>query len=176
MDTANDTLFSSLYAELHRLARRELARLGAPALLSPTTLVHEAYLNMRERPGIGFPDRAQFMGYAARVLRGLIVDEARRQTTDKRGGRIEFTTLRSESAGQPALEDAEVVRIGDTLDALAATDAPLAELVELRFFCGLSVSEISALRGVCERSVQRDWEKARAFLRRSLDVPDPEAR
>jgi RNA polymerase sigma factor (TIGR02999 family) len=171
---AQDALFSGLYTELHRLARRELARRGGSGALSPTTLVHEAYLNMRERSGLDFPDRAQFMGYAARVLRGLIVDEARSRAAEKRGGRIEFTTLRTEGAGQPVVRDEELIQIGEMLDTLAVADASLAELVELKFFCGLSVGEIAALRGVSERTVERDWQKARAYLRRGLQGPDPE--
>lgn len=166
--SARDELFATLYAELHRLARRELARQGGFATLSPTTLLHEAYLGMAGRPGLEFPDRAHFMGYAARVMRGIIVDHARSRTAQKRGGQVAFTTLRTDFVEKSAVEDDELVRIGDLLDTLAATDAPLAELVDLKFFCGFSVGEISALRGVSERTVQRDWEKARAYLRRGI--------
>jgi len=166
--SAQDDLFSTLYAELHRLARRELAQRGGFATLSPTTLLHEAYLNMAGRPGLAFPDRTRFMGYAARVMRGIIVDHARNRAAQKRGGQIAFTALSTDVVEQSAVEDEVLVRIGDLLDLLATTDAPLAELVDLKFFCGFSVGEISALRGVSERSVHRDWEKARAFLRRGV--------
>jgi RNA polymerase sigma factor (TIGR02999 family) len=165
---AHDALFSSLYAELHRLARRELARRNGQAAFSPTTLLHEAYLDMAGRRGIDFPDRARFMGYAARVMRGLIVDEARSRSALKRGGDAVITSLNTDVAEQHAVPDEELVRVGELLDELAASEPPLSELVDLKFFCGFSVAEIAALRGVCERTVQRDWEKARAYLYRGL--------
>ena len=90
---ATDALFSALYSELHRLAKRELARRGAPASLSVTTLLHEAYLDMSARDGASFPDQARFMGYAARVMRGLIIDHARSRSAIKRGGEFEITSL-----------------------------------------------------------------------------------
>src|SRR5437867_3761908 len=91
--SAAEALFTALYAELHRMAKRELARHGAPASLGATTLLHEAYLDMASRIGPTFPDRARFMGYAARVMRGLIIDHARRQHAHKRGGQFELTSL-----------------------------------------------------------------------------------
>jgi RNA polymerase sigma factor (TIGR02999 family) len=162
-----DALFATLYDELHRLARRELAQRGG-GMLSPTTLIHEAYLDMTGRGGLAFPDRSRFMGYAARVMRGLIVDHARSRSAQKRGGHVAITSLKTDVAEQSAVEDDELVRIADVLEQLAASDPPLSELVDLKFFCGFSVAEIAALRGVSERTVQRDWEKARAYLHRSV--------
>lgn len=162
-----DALFATLYDELHRLARRELAQRGG-GMLSPTTLIHEAYLDMTGRGGLAFPDRSRFMGYAARVMRGLIVDHARSRSAQKRGGHVAITSLKTDVAEQSAVEDDELVRIADFLEQLAASDPPLSELVDLKFFCGFSVAEIAALRGVSERTVQRDWEKARAYLHRSV--------
>ncbi len=167
-ESERDSLFSGLYEELHRLARRELARQGGRAILSPTTLLHEAYLDMAGQHELEFPDRARFMGYAARVMRGLIVDHARSRSAQKRGGLVEITSLRTDVVDQAAVGDDEIVRIGEILDELAGRDPSLAELVELKFFCGFSVVEIAALRGISERTVQRDWEKARAFLYRSI--------
>jgi RNA polymerase sigma factor (TIGR02999 family) len=160
---ARDALFAGLYEELHRLARRELARRGAPVTLSPTTLLHEAYLDMAGRQGLAFPDRPRFMCYAARVMRGLIIDYARSRSAQKRGGRVETTSFKTDIAEQP-VDDNELLRIGDVLDELAKIDVPLAEIVDLKFFCGFSVGEIAAMRGVSERTVQRSWEKARAYL------------
>ena len=88
-----DALFATLYAELHRLARREVARGDARGSPSATTLLHEAYVEMSERGGASFPDRARFMGYAARVMRGLIVDHARERHAQKRGGLVQITPL-----------------------------------------------------------------------------------
>jgi len=165
---ARDALFSALYEELHRLARRELARGGANATLSPTTLLHEAYLDIAGRKGLAFPDRSRFMGYAARVMRGLIVDHARNRFAQKRGGLAAITSLKTDVAEQADSDDEELVRIGEALEELAGSDAPLAEVVDLRFFCGFTMAEIAAMRGVSERTVQRDWEKARAYLHRGI--------
>src|SRR5438045_66618 len=126
-------LFAALYAELHGLARRELAR--APGgMLGVTTLLHEAYLDMSGRQGPAFPDRARFMGYAARVMRGLIIDHARSRHALKRGGRFEITSVGAEIENPP--DDRELTRIGDALDQLAKSDAALADIVDLKFFCG----------------------------------------
>src|SRR5271170_3356158 len=144
--SAADALFSTLYSELHRLAKRELARQSFPITLSATTLLHQAYLGMREREGPSFPDRARFMGYAARVMRGLIIDHARRRSAVKRGGQFEITRLGTESAEQVA-DERELTRIGEAVDRLAKADSSLAEVVDLRFFCGFSFAEIAAMRG-----------------------------
>src|SRR5262249_12331596 len=96
--SATEALFSALYSELHRLAKQELALHGVAVTLSVTTLLHEAYLDMAERDGPSFPDEARFMGYAARVMRGLIVDHARNRQAQKRGGMFEITALGPEAA------------------------------------------------------------------------------
>jgi RNA polymerase sigma factor (TIGR02999 family) len=164
--SAADALFGALYSELHRIAKRELARQGVPVSLGATTLLHQAYIEMAEREGICFPDRARFMGYAARVMRGLIIDHVRRHQALKRGGQFELTS------GETELEhvaiDRDLSRISDALDELAKTDPPLAELVDLKFFCGLTFAEIASLRAISERTVQRQWEKARIYLHRSI--------
>lgn len=166
-NSAAQALFQVLYSELHRMARRELARQGAPLSISPTTLLHEAYLDMASRQGPSFPDQARFMGYAARVMRGLIIDHARSRQAIKRGGQFEITTLNTE-AGEKLADARELGRISDALDELAETDRPLAEIVDLKFFCGFSFAEIATMQGVSERTVQRKWEKARIYLHRSV--------
>ena len=159
-------MFDALYAELHRLARRQLARAGHVPSLSPTTLLHEAYLQMAARES-GFPDEARFLGYAARVMRGLIVDYARSRTTDKRGGQFQLLSL--DPGQDAAAPDArEISAISDALDSLAAVEPGLAEIVDLKFFCGFSLSEIAAMQQTSERTVQRKWEKARLYLHHSL--------
>ena len=163
---AADALFTALYSELHRIAKRELARQGAAVSLGTTTLLHQAYVEMAEREGISFPDRARFMGYAGRVMRGLIIDHARRRHAQKRGGQFELTSTETDPACAPI--DRDLTRISDALDELAKSDAPLAELVDLKFFCGLTFAEIASLRGISERTVQRQWEKARIYLHRSI--------
>lgn len=163
-------LFEALYAELHRLARRELARHALPvASLGATTLLHEAYLDMAAREA-SFPDRPRFMTYAARVMRGLIIDHARHHKAQKRGGLFEITSLGTDAAagGIDERETARLARIGEALDELAKTDPALAEVVDLKFFCGFTFTEIATMQGVTERTIQRRWEKARLFLHRTL--------
>ena len=170
--SASAALFETLYAELHRLARRELARRGAAVSLGVTTLLHEAYLSMAARTGTAFPDRARFMGYAARVMRGLIINHADRRRAQKRGGAFEITAIDTTEVDLAA-DVRTLSAIGEALDELARTNAALAELVDLKFFCGFSFSEIAGMRGVSERTVQRQWEKARVYLHRTLrgDAP-----
>lgn len=164
---ATDALFGALYSELHRLARRELAHAGGAGTLGVTTLLHEAYLDIARREGPSFPDRARFMGYAARVMRGLIIDHVRQRRATKRGGQFELTGLDTNLADSVA-DAGELQAISDALDALAETDAALAEVVDLKFFCGFSFVEIAAMQSTSERTIQRRWEKARIYLHRSL--------
>lgn len=165
---AADALFGTLYSELHRLARRELARLGGKGNLSVTTLLHEAYLDMSERTGAAFPDHARFMGYAARVMRGLIIDHARSRMAIKRGGEFQITSLDGQAVESPAANAGDLSSISDALDQLAKVEPELAEIVDLKFFCGMSFVEIAALQKLSERTIQRKWEKARIYLRYSL--------
>jgi len=160
---AADELFSTLYDELHRMAGRELSRRGGGVTLSPTTLLHEAYLDISAREGAAFPDRDRFMAYACRVMRGLIVDYARRRQAQKRGGAFEITAIATDIAAVVADVD-ELTQLSTGLDELEQTDPRLARVVDLKFFCGFSFAEIGTMMGVSERTVQRDWEKARIFL------------
>jgi RNA polymerase sigma factor (TIGR02999 family) len=154
-------LFASLYGELRQLAERQLRR-NAGAPVSPTTLLHEAYLGMRGRDAV-FPDRERFIGYAARVMRGLIIDFVRDRRALKRGGDFHFTQLPTQV---PELDkdETDLSRLSEVLDELAVRDAKLAELVDLKYFCGYTFDEIAAQRGTSTRTVKRDWEKARALL------------
>jgi RNA polymerase sigma factor (TIGR02999 family) len=161
-----NALFAALYRELHRLARRELHRGAAGATLSATTLLHETYLDLRSR-GLSFPDRPRFFAYAARAMRGLIVDHVRRGRAVKRGGQFELTSF--DETGAPAVAALQAIEpLSDALDALARADAALAELVELKYFCSFDLVEIASMRGVTERTAQRHWDKARLFLKQSL--------
>jgi RNA polymerase sigma factor (TIGR02999 family) len=160
---AADVLFSVLYSELHRLAARELARQGVPVSLSPTTLLHQAYIDMAARDGTSFPDRARFMVYTARVMRGLVIDHVRRRQAQKRGSQFEIISSPTD-VEQPACDD-ELARISDALDEL---EPALAQIVDLKFFCGFSFAEIAAMKGLSERTVQRLWEKARIYLHREI--------
>ena len=161
-----DALFGTLYAELHRLARRELNRRG-PTSLGVTTLLHEAYLSISAREGTVFVDHARFMAYAARVMRGLIIDDVRRRRSDKRGGQFHITSLGIEHADS-VVDPASLILISDALDELAEVEPGLAEIIDLKFFCGFSFTEIAAMRGVSERTIQRAWEKGRLYLHHAV--------
>jgi RNA polymerase sigma factor (TIGR02999 family) len=165
--SAAPALFAALYAELHRLAKRELARQGLPVSLSATTLLHQAYIDMAGREGSSFPDRARFMGYAARVMRGLIIDHARNKQAQKRGSQFEITSLATK-AEQIGVDVPKLEQINTALNELADAEPLLAEIVDLKFFCGFSFAEIAAMKVVSERTVQRQWKKARVFLYRSI--------
>jgi RNA polymerase sigma factor (TIGR02999 family) len=168
--TANQQLFASLYTQLRQLAERQLRR-NAGAPVSPTTLLHEAYLGMAELDAV-FPDRERFIGYAARVMRGLIIDMVRERRALKRGGAFHITRLPTE-IGDEAPDDAQLGRLSEALDELAARDPRLAEIVDLRYFCGFTFEEIAAQRATSPRTVQRDWEKARLLLFGQLSEPAP---
>ena len=160
--------FQRLYAELRRLARREVFKGGAAGHMLATTLLHEAYLQMSARDGLSFPDVAHFMAYAGRAMRGIVIDRARARQAQKRGGDLDIAALDTylsdhaaapEDAGAKSLE-----HLGEAVEQLAAIDPRLAELVDLKFFAGLTFAEIAALRGVSERTPQRDWDKVRVLL------------
>jgi RNA polymerase sigma factor (TIGR02999 family) len=164
-DPQRDVLFSTLYSELHRLARRQLAGQFIPGRLGATTLLHEAYLNMAK--GASFPDRPHFMAYAARVMRGLIIDHARARNSAKKGGRYHITAITLDNLASP-VDARELTLINDALEELALVEPELATLVDLKFFCGFSFSEIGAMQMISERTVQRKWEKARIYLYQSI--------
>jgi RNA polymerase sigma factor (TIGR02999 family) len=160
---AHDQRFSALYAELHRLARREARRHGAMAQLSTTTLLHEAYLQIAHREALVFPDHARFLAYAARVMRSLVIDRVRALGALRRGGGVVITSLDTQTAEE--LQDPDALQeISAALDELATLEPELAHVVDLRFFCGFTMAEVAAQHGVSERTVQRQWDKARALL------------
>jgi RNA polymerase sigma factor (TIGR02999 family) len=166
---ASEELFSTLYRELHAIAERELRRRGSHLTLGTTTLLHEAYLNIARGDRAEFASRAHFLAYAARAMRGLIIDYARRGQATKRGGEFHITSSGLDAAvSGGALSVEELSALGSALDALGAVDPRLAELVDLHFFCGFSFREVAAFRGVSERTIQRDWRKARLLLHRAL--------
>jgi len=140
--------------------------------MGATTLLHEAYLDMAGREGPAFPDRGRFMGYAARVMRGLIIDHARNQRAQKRGGQFEITSLATD-VGEHAVDCRELTRVSEALDELAKVEPALAEIVDLKFFCGFSFGEIAGMQHVSERTVQRNWEKARIYLHHSMRTELP---
>lgn len=158
-----DALFTTLYDDLRRLARREVRRNGARDLLGTTTLVHEVWLHVSARPALDFDDPDRFLAYAARTMRGLVIDRVRARYAQKRGGGLVFETLDTETAGQVAGPD-RLQQIGDALDELATLEPELARIVDLKFFCGFTFAEVANMQGVAERTVQRQWKRARLLL------------
>jgi len=125
------------------------------------------YLNLSTRPGGAFPDRARFLAYACRAMRGLLIDFVRSRCAQKRGAAFEITSLPTEVPQTPAGEELE--KIGEALEVLGVDQPRLAQIVDLKFFCGFSFVEIAELLGISERTAQRDWDKARILLRQHLD-------
>lgn len=166
---AAEELFALLYEELRRLADRHLRRGSAGLTLGTTTLVHEAFLSMSGRSDAAFPDRARFFSYASRAMRGLVIDHARRHHAKKRGRQFEITLDEGDIASPEVVAAAtDLPALGDALAELTELDPRLAELVDLHFFGGFSFAEIATLREVSDRTVQRDWRKARLLLHRAL--------
>jgi len=165
---ATDALFATLYRELHRLAAGQLRGDAAHA----TSLVHEAWEKFARHGELAVVDREHFFAVAARAMRQIVVDHVRNRGAQRRGGGaiapIETTALEVAAEGR----DDDVLALDDALVRLGETDPALAELVELRFYGGLGLEEIAALRDRSERSLKRDWRRARAFLYRELADDD----
>jgi RNA polymerase sigma factor (TIGR02999 family) len=167
---AADRLFALLYGDLRRLARSRLRNSGEMTLLDTTALVHESFLRFRHVGALDFPDRDHFLAYAARVMRAVVVDMVRARQAQRRGsGQSQEVTLEVEVVDAAARQhDQEVLRVHEALADLASVEPRLAQVVELRYFGGLSEAEAAAVLGVTERTVQRDWQKARLFLSLAL--------
>ena len=164
---ALDRVLSTLYQELHAMARRQLAGQQAHTL-DATALVHEAYLKLIGRQTAQFDDRAHFFAYAASAMRSVVVDYARQRLAQKRGGDLHRVTELPEEVEGGLRLDEETLGLDTALTRLAAVDERLAQVVELRYFAGLSEMEIATLLKRSERSIRRDWQKARLFLLASL--------
>ena len=161
---AVDDLFRVVYDELRTLARRQIARLNPGQTLSPTALVHDVYLRMADRSSGHLRDEQHFRALAARVMRQVIIDYIRQRTAQKRGAGIVIDGLLSDIVGSATSSNEELLAIDEALVKLAALDARQAQIVELRFFGGLDVGETARTMSLSERTVKREWQKARAFL------------
>jgi RNA polymerase sigma factor (TIGR02999 family) len=161
---AMDRLFALVYEELRAHAhRRRLFQGGGDDLLNTTALVHEAYLKMTEPASLSYQDRAHFFAVAARAMRQILVDAARRRKALKRGGGVSVEALDEASIGTDD-HATELLALDVALTQLAVFDDRLSRLVELRFFAGLSVEETAEVLELSPRTVKRDWRKARALL------------
>ena len=161
-------LYALLYPELHRLAHSRVRRSGDMTLLDTTSLVHESYLRFEKSGAVAFGDRAQFMAYAARVMRSVVVDVIRKRRSERAGGDSTRVELDEEKHGAADPRDSEILRVHEALEELAAIDERLVRVVEMRYFAGMTEAEIAEVLGLGVRTVNRDWEKARLFLHASL--------
>jgi RNA polymerase sigma factor (TIGR02999 family) len=157
-------IFTALYPELHNLARSRLRRATPLTLLDTTALLHESYLRLVKLGQLKVENRAHFLAYAARTMRSIVVDFARSRLAERRGGGAPDLVLDTEIASGVHTPEEEIVRVHDALTDLAAVDERLVRVVEMRYFGGLTEEEIGAALGVTERTVRRDWEKARLLL------------
>jgi RNA polymerase sigma factor (TIGR02999 family) len=166
---AADRLFELTYRDLVMLARRRLAGGGRNTVLDTSSLVHESYLRFASAGSLRFADRHHFLGWAGRVMRSVIVDLARRRSALRRGGPGARVTLTTGIADERSGSAEEILQVHEALDSLARRDPRMAQVVELRYFGGLTEPEIAEVLGVTDRTVRRDWEKARLLLRETLE-------
>jgi RNA polymerase sigma factor (TIGR02999 family) len=157
-------LFPALYNELRRLARSRLAGGGRHTMLDTSALVHEAFLRMQRDGGVALKDREHFMAYAATTMRSIVIDFVRRRSAERRGGGAEHVTLDTMAGGVLSASDDEILSVHHALETLEKVDVRLVRVVEMRYFAGLTDLEIGAALGVTDRTVRRDWERARLLL------------
>ena len=167
-DHALERLTPLVYGELHRLSHRYMAAEQSGQILQTTALVHEVYLRLVDVENIDWQSRAHFYGLCARLMRRILIDFARSRNYQKRGGRIPHIEL-EEAATVSAVLGSEVLAVDEALKELAALDARKSEVVELRFFGGLTVEETAAALRVSPETVMRDWKLAKAWLLRELN-------
>lgn len=165
---ASDQLFALVYADMKRMAHSRLHKSNHPGELNTTALVHESFLRLIEQGRLKVADRAAFFGYVGRVMRSVLIDFVRERQAQKRGSGDALVTLTTGVEAE-ALDDERLLAMDAALDALQRLSPQSRELIEMRYFAGLSVREVAELRGTSTRTVEREWEKARAFLARLME-------
>ncbi|HEX4582094.1 MAG TPA: ECF-type sigma factor [Acidobacteriaceae bacterium] len=161
---AANRIFTLLYRELRQLAHAKLRQHQEMTLLDTTCLLHESYLRLLGGGGMQVVDRSHFFAYAARVMRSVIVDFARARLAQRRGGDRTQITLNADIVEGVGSEEDTVIQVHEALDALGQVHERLAQVVEMRYFGGLTEKEIADVLGVSERTIKRDWERARLLL------------
>jgi RNA polymerase sigma factor (TIGR02999 family) len=165
---STEELFSRLYQELRHLAHSRLRKNEPVTLLDTTSLVHETYLRVVKAGRLDLSGRPQFLAYAAHVMRSIVVDFVRERHAERRGGDQPHLTLDTGAAESVRSPENEIIRVSDALDELAKLDERLVKVVEMRYFAGLTDEDIALALCVNERTVRRDWQKARMFLSLAL--------
>jgi RNA polymerase sigma factor (TIGR02999 family) len=161
---ALDELVAAVYPDLRRIAHARLAPHARDTLLGTTVLVHECYMKFVSAQRLNVEDRGHFMAYAARAMRSIIVDQARQGLAQRRGGDAQHVTLNTANSGDVSGAEEQIVDVDAALAELASLSPRLAQVVEMRYFGGLSDDEIGHALGVNARTVRRDWDKARMLL------------
>lgn len=171
---AADDLLPAVYGELRAMAQSLLAEERPDHTLQATALVHEAYLKLADQSGAKWQDEAHFFATAAQAMRRILVDHARGKARMKRGGGLERRVLLSDVCRVALPRDIDLLALDEALESLAAGDPMDARIVEMRFFAGMRVREIANVLGVTEKTVQRHWNYAKAWLHRALDDVEPD--
>jgi RNA polymerase sigma factor (TIGR02999 family) len=161
-------VFGVLYEDLHRLARSRLRQHRTLTLLDTTSLLHESFLKLMGASALPVEDRRHFFAYAASVMRSVIVDFARARSAERRGGDVEFVVLDTAMEQRLAGPESDVLLVHEALERLAQADPRLAQVVEMRYFGGMSEADVAQALGASERTVRRDWVKARLLLKAAL--------
>jgi RNA polymerase sigma factor (TIGR02999 family) len=161
---AQSAVFSQLYRDLKIIAHARLSGAGRQTLLDTCALINETYLRLAQAKELRPESRSQYLAYASRVMRSIIVDFVRARSAERRGGGAERVTLATAVAGSVASGEDEIIRVHEALEELAASDPRLVSVVEMRYFGGLTEQEIATALGVTDRTVRRDWHKARLLL------------
>jgi RNA polymerase sigma factor (TIGR02999 family) len=165
---AIDEIIGYLYPDLHRMARARLARNGTITQLDATSMVHETYERLRNGGQIDATCRGQFLAYASQVMRSVVVDFVRKRRAERRGGDAVQVTLSTNVLNRAGSDDEDIERVNDALVELEAVDPRLKQVVEMRYFGGFAEREIAEALGVTDRTVRRDWERARLLLQVSI--------
>lgn len=166
---AVDRLIAVMYRELHRLAHRRLSASPRGGTLETTGLVHESYLRFLKAGHLRVTDRAHFLAYASRVMRSIIIDLARKHHAERRGGNALEVTFNTTVAGEVATSEEQLIQVHEALEELNKGEPRLVQIVEMRYFGGLNENEIAEVLGLTERTVRRDWQKARLLLSAALE-------
>lgn len=165
---ARERLFAVAYDELRVQARAQLRGGGRNTYLDTTVLVHESFLRFMQAGQLNGKDRGHFFAYAGRIMRSVVVDFARKRQAERRGGQVQHVPLDTQLAEDLRASDEELIRIDEALQALQEVDERLVRVVEMRFFVGMTEAEVADALGVADRTVRRDWEKAKLLLTATL--------
>jgi RNA polymerase sigma factor (TIGR02999 family) len=163
-----NTLYDAAYQDLRKLAHARLRDGGRNTLLDTTMLVHESYMRLSRNSELAFPDRARFLVYAGQAMRSIIVDLVRQRLSERRGGGAVHVTLSTQAPDAKAAGEDDILRVNEALNQLAQVDERMANVVQMRYFAGLTEAEMAEALGVTDRTIRRDWEQARLFLAEAL--------